>query len=351
MKPFHLLVLLLFAPWRAPAQEKDEGALVAKIAQTLVTGDAAGYTQLFPSAGLIAQTIIAHAPEGSPDWNLMQGWQSNPTLMETYNNRLDTLLQRSFNEVRELGTAQGIRWSSVRLSRYELVKAGRTRDSLYEKLAPERFIGYVFLYDPYLQKTFCFTVGDVLKIGDGWWGGTLTHIYPADTKEAFEKHLEAARKAALKGETYLPEGTPAADRDEDGDRPEQAPNLPAAAGGSRKVVVDRHLYRGTFDNEIAVQLYVRGLRGTCPEGVCSWEAAFKFGDQDEWSLMGVSRSGGKWIFSETTGDGVLELELKNGTYTGTWTDSADKTGYEAVLKDEPPTPKKQKALDGVLDGE
>jgi hypothetical protein len=206
----------------------------------------------------------------------------------------------------------------------------------------------VFIRDPMLQKTFCFTVGDVLQIGGKWYGGTLTHIFPAETKDAFDQHLEAYRKAVKLGKDYIPVLVKSEDDNDDGERKAVTP---AAAGGNRKLVVERRFYRGKFDNEISVQLYVRGLRGTCPEGICSWEAAFKFGDQDDWTPMSVSRSAdGKWTFTEIPPDGVLEVELKGSTYSGTWNASDDGTGYEAVLKEEVPSGTKLKALEAIMDG-
>lgn len=119
---------------------------------------------------------------------------------------------------------------------------------------------------------------------------------------------------------------------------------------TQKTIIQRKFYAGMFDNEIPVQLYVRYLKGNCPEVTCVWEAIYKFGDQDDYIKLTVSKSAdGKWTFTEDPPQGVMELKLENGKYTGTWTSTDNQTGYDVKLSEIEATPKKTKQLDEVFE--
>jgi hypothetical protein len=116
-----------------------------------------------------------------------------------------------------------------------------------------------------------------------------------------------------------------------------------------KIVAERKYYNGFFDNEIAVQLYVRSMKGGCPSGICSWEAIYKFGDQDDYILLEVTRSpDGKWQMSEVPPNAVMDLELKNNVFTGTWIAGENQTGYDVKLPETPASAKKIQRLDAIL---
>jgi hypothetical protein len=105
-----------------------------------------------------------------------------------------------------------------------------------------------------------------------------------------------------------------------------------------------------FDNEIPVQLYVRHLKGGCPAGICSWEAIYKFGDQDDFILLQVTRTeDGKWQMSEVPEAGIMDLELKDGVFTGTWVSADGKTGYDVKFTELPASAKKMKRLDEAFE--
>jgi hypothetical protein len=96
-----------------------------------------------------------------------------------------------------------------------------------------------------------------------------------------------------------------------------------------------------------VQLYVRYIKGPCAGGVCSWEALFKFGDQDEWVPMTIAKNKeGNWIFTEELGG--MELKLDGSVYTGTWAAGDTKTEYEVYFKESSLSSKKANALDKAM---
>ena len=118
----------------------------------------------------------------------------------------------------------------------------------------------------------------------------------------------------------------------------------------RKQVADRKLFTGMLDNEIPVVLYIRYIKGDCPEGICSWEAIFKFGDQDGYTKEVVTRGEeGKWIFTEEETGGVMELTLKDKTFTGIFTATSDKVDYEARLQETPMSQKRLESLDAIIE--
>ena len=116
----------------------------------------------------------------------------------------------------------------------------------------------------------------------------------------------------------------------------------------RKEILDRKFYRGKFDNEISVQLYVRHIKGGCPEIICAWDALFKFGDQDEFVPMEVSRTpDGKWLFTEELVG--MELVLNGEQYSGSYDSSSDKTEYEVKFSEATISNKRLEAMDAQLD--
>ncbi len=106
---------------------------------------------------------------------------------------------------------------------------------------------------------------------------------------------------------------------------------------------------GTFDNEIKVKLYIRYLKGSCPEGICAWEAIYKFGDQEDYIKLDVTKTKeGKWLFTEDPPVGAMELTFKDNVFTGTWGSADDKTGYDVRLTQMELSPQRALELDGIF---
>ena len=160
--------------------------------------------------------------------------------------------------------------------RYELEKIRRGRDLITEKISPLRFLGYVFIKDMLNRKTYTFTVFDIMQVNGLWYGGELAHIYKASTKDEYAKELAAEKKRLHDKELGIVDTSDLAKENSSSDEEEEQ-KMP-----KMKEIMDRKFYKGKFDNEISVQLYIRHIKGGCPEIICAWDALFKFGDQDEW---------------------------------------------------------------------
>lgn len=254
---------------------------------------------------------------------------------------------RLFQTVKEESDAMGLRWATMRLARYELVRQGRTRDSLLEAFVPDRFRGYVFFLDPMRQKTFCVLVSGLFVHKGSLYGGALASVYPAETIAAYEAHVEAARKAARKGEKYVAMEKPETDEEEDENSGNATPKK--ADRGPKGIVGERLYYTGYFDGEIPVKLFIRGYKGDCPEGVCRWAAIMLVGDEDEWVGLSMTKKEGIWAFTELPNKAAMELKPDKVGLVGTWNATDDNTGYEVEL-DEMEIPKKKlAAMEGMMD--
>jgi len=194
--------------------------------------------------------------------------------------------------------------------------------------------------DMLTRKTYGIAVTDIMKIHDSWYGGRLRGIYEASTVDEYHNRQAVEETRIRKG---LPgnygqdyEDTADSDPEEDDD-------------DIRQMVVDRKLFEGTFDDEIPVELYIRYLRGGCPEEICAWEGIFRFGD-DEYMPVEITRTDdGIWYIEELAGIGIMELKLDGGRYTGKWTSTIDQTGYEVDISDKPVSNRKLRRLDEILD--
>ena len=100
----------------------------------------------------------------------------------------------------------------------------------------------------------------------------------------------------------------------------------------RKKVIDRRYYEGKFDNEIPVKLYIRYLKDRANNKTYAYDGLYKFGDQVKYVKLYITRTpDGKWNMEDDPSVGTLELTLKDKTYTGSWTNNDNNTGYDAVL--------------------
>ena len=337
MKPF-LLFLLFALHFTASAQPAaTEADLVLRLTEALKIGNRSGYLRLFPEAEIFAENVLRHSDTTSAIHAQMQRLLAEPDRLFEFDASVDSARLADFDSLRAQGERMGVRWLDVRFARFELERMRTSRDALWEKVAPVRFLGYVFLLDPVTGKSYCYTVGDILQIGGKWYGGTLTRVFETSTKAGFEAHFAAARKAERKGEVYMP--APPREPTEEEEETE-------ASDAPRKIVLERKFYEGTFDGETRGQLYLRGLKGDCGPGPCIWEAVFKFGD-DDWQAVSVTRTEGKWLIAEDPGPGAMDLTLEGKVFTGQWTSGADQTGYEVKLTETVPSNKKLSTLEAA----
>ncbi len=340
-----LRLLILFAflfPKCAVAQSRTEAELAGRLVEALAINSHRAYVSLFPGPEDIAKAVLKAAGPESAAGARMQYLLDNPEALDRFDAGLDSVRTSTFNRLRETGAELGIQWSEVRLARFEFVAGRRTIDTLWEKVAPVRYLGYVFILDPPSRKTYCLTAADVVQLNGAWYGGALSRIFEASTTAEMDAHLVAARRAEKKGQVYTGSTAPTVADSADAE---------ARDDGPRKEVVSRTVYTGMLDGEIPVQLYVRGIKGGCGAEVCTWEGLFKFGD-DEWVLMDVTKAADRWTLAEAAGGGALDLTPKSDgkSFSGSWTSSTDGTGYEADLAEKPASTKKLRALDAFMEG-
>jgi hypothetical protein len=342
MRGFLFFLSLLCLCSSAEAQVKTEAALIDALMKSLRTEDSKAYTQLFSGADSMITWVLKNGDKGSKTYQRMLYLQNNYAAKREFDSSIVQTTTKTFTEFLKQGTAIGVHWDHVLFMRYELQKI-RTREGLpEEEITPFRYLGYVFFKDVLTRKSYGFTIYDVMQVNNLWYGAQLIQIFPAANKEEFQKELVAEKKRQRLKELGIVDTTEASkqysyDDEEDEDRP-----------SSMKEVLDRKYYKGKFDNEISVQLYVRYIKGNCPEVICSWEALFKFGDEDDYVRMDVSRTpDGKWIFIEDLGG--MELTLDGDTYTGSYASSSDKTEYTVRFQEAPASLKKIKKLDEMLE--
>lgn len=317
-----------------------ERDMVSILVSCLQTKDPYAYTMLFPESDSISYWVMRVADPRSPAFLSAMARLENPEIGMREDSALDAQLISQFNELIGRGDRMGINWHALVLVRHELVQIRKTRDTLYEQLAPVRFRGYFFVRDMLTRKTYGVGITDILNIQGNWYGGQIAGLYEAATVDEYlqRQATELARiRKGLPGDFGL-------------DSADIAVDVPEERDFIRKQVVDRRLFTGKFDNEIDVALYIRYLKGGCPETICSWEGVFRFGDEDEYVVVDISRTpDGVWHFEEETGAGVMDLTLNGSTYTGRWVSSTDQTEYEVKLTETPVSNKKLRMLDEMLD--
>lgn len=313
-----------------------EQDMVSNIVSCLKAKDPYAYTKLFPPSDSMALWIVQSADQQSKLYAEMLNQLQHPEIGMHADSMIDALAQKGFDSVITKGENMGLHWNAIVQVRYELVKMKETRDAVYEKIAPTRFLGFIFFRDMLTRKTYGVSVNDIMQIRGEWYGGQIKGLFLASTTD---EYLAALKKKKKKNADSLK--TAAA-----------TDSAEAQTPGKHKLIVARKFYAGMFDNQIPVQLYIRYLKGNCPEITCIWEAFYKFGDQDDYIKLDVSKNAdGKWIFTENPPQGIMELTLDKDKYTGTWISSDNQTGYDVKLSEIPATPKKIERMDEVFEKE
>jgi hypothetical protein len=331
--------VLAFSANHAQAQSKTELQLLQRIVTSLQRTDSLGYAALFPSSDTMINVTLRKAPQASAEYRHAVEMVSNPTMVLVQDSLIREQACALYRAVFERGEKLSVHWNDIILSRYELEALPKTRDQALEAIASERFVGYVYIEDMQTRKIFAIMLSEMMKIDGYWYGGELNYIFEAETKEQFNAQLKAEKIRIRKG---LPDSLDLAiAADTVTKEEEQLIN-------KRKQVSDRKLYTGMLD-EIPVSLYIRYLAGDCPAKICSWEAIFKFGDND-YTKQEVSKNAeGKWVFVEEESGGVMELELNGNVFTGIFSATLDKVDYDAELKEKTMTKKKMESLDAILE--
>ena len=331
-------------------EPRTEVELMNGIVNCLRYKDTVSYYYLFPPFDTLWRMVIHnsdHSPEAEKQLaNLREHPQSLIDFDPFYNHNI---IGR-FSSVLSKGEDSGIHWNSIVIQRYELQKEGLTQQLAgYDKIAPERLKGYLFVRDMLGRQTFCITITELQKINGYFFGGQVLNILEASTIDQFITKEEKERQYLEWLATHPVIDTPKTDSSK---KTVSDTVLDNDADNSkiRKEVIDRKYYEGKFDDEIPVKLYVRYMKDQRTGKLFSYDGLYKFGDQKNFVKLEINRSpDGKWIMEDDPPVGSLELVLKDKVYTGSWLNNDNGSGYDVLLKQADIPQKKIEEMDNILD--
>jgi hypothetical protein len=338
---------------------RTEAGLMSNLLGCLSHRDTQAYFNLFVPFDTLWQLTL-HNPDRSPEaMQELTHLKEHPQALIEFDPKFNGNIIGRFVNVLKKGEDSGLHWDAITMQRYELRRQGITNSSMlgYDKIAPERFKGYLFVKDLLGRTTWCITVKEIQKINGYFFGGQVLNMLQASTideyikKEADEDrymqwmaahpYADSAQIDSLKNggvrkkDSLGKKEPPVADDDEN--------------TTTRRQVVDRKYYEGMFDETIPVKLYVRYMKEMVGNKPIMFDGLYKFGDQKSYVRLDITRDGtSKWIMEDNIPLGTLELILRDRVYTGTWT-NADDNGYEVKLTQTGVPPKKVEAMDNILD--
>lgn len=340
--------LLAFCSFQvATAQQKSEEQLVNKILQCFANHDDSAYASLFPSFDTLWNIAQQYHDTDVISARRINNIRSNPQRLQQFDPKFNPRIIADFDTLYAKGRDSGIHWSDLLLARYDLEKAMLPRELIgFEKVVPFRLQGYIFVQDLLTRRIYCMAIKDVHGINGKWYGGHAVNILEAETIDEYYDKLAKERKVLKDMLLVQMYGDDTAGLAEDSAALRAKARLDAIAAARKaqkenedeeekspvvtNEVVERKLYVGTFDKEVGLELYIRSLKGSCPETICGWDALYKFEDQDEWVRLEVTKGkNGKLLFSEDEAE--MELTFKNGTAIGEWTSAKEKTTFEIQL--------------------
>jgi hypothetical protein len=373
-----LLILCLFAVATLHAKQKYRGmprtevALINNIASCLKYKDSLSYFYQFPPFDSLWKQVMHnsdHSPETVKELNALR---EHPQSLIEFDPHFNPRIMGQFLEVLRKGEDSGIHWKNIVIQRYELHKQPLTRNLIgYEKIAPERFTGYLFVRDLLGRLTFCISVAEIQKINGYFFGGQVLNILEADNIDQFHHReqeeqryfawlaahppdemalRDSLRNDSIKNGLIDTSLIPSADTSI-----KRKPSLLSVnpvddeKSHARKEVIDRKYYEGKFDDEIPVKVFIRYMRD--PKGIAVYyDGLYKFGDQQDYVKLTINKNAdGKWMMDDETPLGSMELELKAKVYTGSWTNTENQTGYDVVLTQTDLPQKKLEQLDNILE--
>ncbi|WP_276132827.1 hypothetical protein [Polluticoccus soli] len=355
-----VLLVLIFLLERCYGQANSEEIAVGRILICLQNGQQSQYTSLFPTFDTLCTTLREYKDENQNEMRKVMRMQRDSQQLKQFDPVYNTQISDDFDRIRAKGHDSGLHWTDMVMARYELEKMMLPRELIgLPKIMPLRLQGYIFVEDMLTRRRYVVGVRDVFTFKDKWYGGRLVNVFEADNiDEYLEKFAQERRieKERLLNEMYgvaevaetTPVAKPAPDplaqqQDDDDEQEKEKPT---------REIVERKYYKGTFD-ETPVELYIRGMKGPCPETVCTWEAMYRFQDMDEFIKLEVFKGpDGIWHFNEEPEVGAMELKLQGDKFTGGWMSLKDKTEYEVTLTEQKEVRgKKLMQMDTILEND
>lgn len=342
MKTVVLCILFLFAGEFAIAQQKSEEALVNKILVCLARKDDSAYVKLLPKFEDLMKLAMNYKDTDVVSARRIQNIRSNPKLLQQFDPEYNPDIIKDFDFIYQKGVDSGFHWNDALLARYNLEKEILPKGMVgFEKVVQHRLRGYIFMQDMLTRQIFCMAIKDIHGYNGAWYGGRIVNILKAESIEEYYEKLGRENKVlkdVLLAQMYAAADT--AGQAEDSAvlaakkkqvAKQAAPEEEEEESRLLTQVVERKLYKGTYDKEVGLELYVRSLKGKCPQPVCAWDALYKFSDKNEYVVLKVTKGeGGKMIFTEED-VGILELTFSGNTAKGEWTSARDRTSYEVEL--------------------
>jgi len=356
---------------RRRGEPRTEVGLMNNVLGCLQYKDTVSYFNLFPPFDTLWRMVMHnpdHSPEAVKELNELKEHPESLLAFDPYYNR--SIMAR-FCQILQKGEDSGIHWNSIVMQRYELYKEPITSKTLigYDHIAPERFKGYIFVRDLLGRLTFCISITEIQKIEGYFFGGQILNILEASTIDQYMNKEQAERKYFLDLAENNKNDSLKEDSIKNGlvDTTRAKTDTPASVkivnllsipppppdddkSRNRKEVIDRKYYEGKFDEEIPVKLFVRYMRSPKSSDEIIYDGLYKFGDQVNYVKLNITRKpGGQWTMEDDPPVGVLELELKDKVYTGSWTNVETQDGYDAELKQTDIPQKKLEQLDNMLE--
>jgi len=332
-------------------EPQTEVDLMNSVVACLSHKDTLSYFYLFPPFDTLWHMVMHnsdHSPEAEKE---LANLREHPQSLIDFDPFYNRSIIGHFSAVLAKGEDSGIHWNSIVIQRYELQQQGLTQNLAgYEKIAPERFKGYIFVRDLLGRQTFCITIAEIQKIGGYFMGGQVINILEASTIDQFLAKEDKERRYYDWLATHPILDTPGVDSAKKALADANGQNADDDNSKVRKEVIDRKFYAGKFDDEIPVQLYVRYMRDVRTGKLFSYDGLYKFGDQKDFVKLDINLDAqGKWTMDDDPPVGSLELVLKGKVYTGSWSNVENGSGYDVLLKQTDIPEKKVEQLDNILD--
>ena len=372
MRNFFVLLLLclliagtsdaFFRKHKRRGEPKTEVDLMNSVVNCLRHKDTLSYFYLFPPFDTLWHMVL-HNSDHSPEAERQLAYlKEHPQSLIDFDPYYNHNIMARFTALIAKGEDSGVHWNNMVIQRYELQKDNLTQNLAgYDKIAPERFKGYLFVRDLLGHQTYCITITEMQKIRGYFFGGQVINILEASTVDDYIAKEAKERQYYEWLTTHPIVDTPQqdsvrkalSDTTDDGE-PGKKHGLNANGDDDnskiRKEVIDRKFYEGKFDEEIPVELYVRYMKDQRTGKLFAYDGLYKFGDQKNFVRLEITRTeDGKWTMEDDPPVGVLELVLKNKIYTGTWANNDNGSGYDVVLKQADIPEKKLEMLDNILD--
>jgi len=330
---------------------RTEVELMNSIVNCMRHKDTIGYYYLFPPFDTLWRRVTHnsdHTPEAEKQ---LAHLKEHPQALIDFDPFYNRHIMSQYLNVLSKGEDSGLHWNGIAIQRYELKNEPLTKDLAgYEKIAPERFMGYLFVKDMVGRMTFCITITEIQKIEGFYFGGQVVNILEASSIDEYHAKEGKEREYFAWRATHHIADTPKVDSA----RNAVMDSIIAAAEDDdvskiRKEVVDRKYYEGKFDNEIPVKLYVRYMKDIHNSKVFYYDGLYKFGDQKSYVRLDITITDGKWTMEDDPPVGTLELVLKDRIYTGSWLNNDNGTGYDVYMKQADLPQRKMEELERILE--